>query len=138
MDKRSGPIQPKSALSITEQEIICEFRRVTKLPLDDVYISLKDKIPALTRSNLHRCLKRNGLNVLPVDEEKREKRNLKITALVLCIFKKLAKHMVRQTLKGKQRIEPSLFYSIITRLFNILPKRFVAHILKQFLKQLMR
>ena len=77
MDKRSGPIQPKSALSITEQEIICEFRRITKLPLDDVYISLKDKIPALTRSNLHRCLKRNGLNVLPVDEEKREKKKFK-------------------------------------------------------------
>jgi 3-hydroxy acid dehydrogenase/malonic semialdehyde reductase len=47
---------------------------------------------------------------------------------------KLAKYMVRQTLKGKQHIEPSLFYSIITRLFNVLPKRFVAHILKQLMR----
>ena len=47
---------------------------------------------------------------------------------------KLPKHMVRQTLKGKLRIEPSLFYSIITRLFNVLPKRFVAHILKQLMR----
>ena len=39
------------------------------LPLDDVYIALKEKIPNLTRSNLHRCLKRNGLNVLPKEEE---------------------------------------------------------------------
>lgn len=64
-DKRSGPIQPKSVLSSTEQQVICEFRRVSKLPLDDVYSALKDKIPALTRSNLYRCLKRHGLNVLP-------------------------------------------------------------------------
>ncbi|ETZ07421.1 transposase [Holospora obtusa F1] len=68
-DKRSGPAQPKSVLSATEQEIVCEFRRVSKLPLDDVYIALKEKIPNLTRSNLHRCLKRNGLNVLPKEEE---------------------------------------------------------------------
>jgi transposase-like protein len=67
-DKRSGPTQPKSVLSKTEQQIICEFRRVSKLPLDDVYIALKEKIPSLTRSNLHRCLKRNGLNVLPKEE----------------------------------------------------------------------
>lgn len=68
-DKRSGPAQPKSALSETQQQVICEFRRVSKLPLDDVYIALKDQIPELSRSNLHRCLKRNGLNVLPKEEE---------------------------------------------------------------------
>ena len=80
-DKRSGPTQPKSVLSSTEQQIICEFRRVTKLPLDDVYISLKDKIPNLSRSNLYRCLKRNGLNILPVEDDpnhtKREKKKFK-------------------------------------------------------------
>ena len=31
-----------------------EFRRVSKLPLDDVYVALKDQIPELSRSNLHR------------------------------------------------------------------------------------
>lgn len=67
-DKRSGPKKPKSALSDTQQQVICEFRRVSKLPLDDVYIALKDQIPELSRSNLHRCLKRNGLNVLPKEE----------------------------------------------------------------------
>jgi hypothetical protein len=36
------------------------------LPLDDVFVALKDVIPALTRSNLHRCLDRVeivGVNV---------------------------------------------------------------------------
>ncbi|WP_021826921.1 hypothetical protein [Holospora obtusa] len=50
-----------------KQEIVCEFRRVSKLLLDDVYSALKKKIPNLISSNLHRCLKRNGLNVLPKD-----------------------------------------------------------------------
>jgi transposase-like protein len=77
-DKRSGPTQPKSALSETQQQVVCEFRRVSKLPLDDVYIALKDQIPELSRSNLHRCLKRNGLNVLPKEKEHvREKKKFK-------------------------------------------------------------
>ena len=51
---------------------------MTKFALDDVFIALKDKIPALTRSNLYRCLKRNGLNTLPKPEgEKREKKKFK-------------------------------------------------------------
>ena len=47
-DKRSGPKQPKRALSLFEQQIIWEFRRVTKLPLDDIplwdeFIGLPDQ-----------------------------------------------------------------------------------------------
>jgi transposase-like protein len=64
----------KSSLSVLEQQVICDFRRKTLLPLDDVYTSLKDQIPALTRSNLHRCLKRNGLNRLPEEEKDTEKK----------------------------------------------------------------
>ena len=71
-DKRSGPIKPKSVLSSKEQSIICEFRRITHLALDDCFVALRDQIPALSRSNLYRCLRRNGLNVLPKEEtEKR-------------------------------------------------------------------
>jgi len=78
-EKRTGPKVAKSTvLSELEEKIICEFRRVTKHSLDDVYISLKDEIPKLTRSNLHRCLKRNNLNVLPKDEnKKKEKKEFK-------------------------------------------------------------
>jgi len=71
VDNRSGPKQPKSALSMVEQQAICQFRRITKLPLDDCYIALKNTIPALSRSNLNRCLKRNGLNRLPVEIEEK-------------------------------------------------------------------
>ena len=67
-DKKSGAIKVRTILSDKEQAIICEFRRVAKLPLDDVFVALKSEIPALSRSNLYRCLKRNGLNTLPREE----------------------------------------------------------------------
>ncbi len=77
-DKKSGAKTIRSSLSPMEQQIICEFRRTTKLALDDCFIALKEKIPALTRSNLHRCLKRNGLSVLPKNEdEQQEKKKFK-------------------------------------------------------------
>lgn len=77
-DKPSGPILPKSVLSKIEQEIIWEFRRVTKFSLDDCFICLKDKIPLLSRSNLYRCLKRNNLHILPKEEsEKNVKKEFK-------------------------------------------------------------
>jgi IS30 family transposase len=44
------------------------------LPLDDVYVALKDVIPHLTRSSLHRCLQRHGISRLPkADREKPKK-----------------------------------------------------------------
>lgn len=77
-DGRSGPKKPKSSLSEREQQIICEVRRVTQFPLDDIFIMLKDRIPSLTRSNLHRCLVRHGLNVLPKEDNKsKEKQKFK-------------------------------------------------------------
>lgn len=44
-DGKSGPKEPKSALTPLEQASICEFRRLTRFSLDDVFIALKDKIP---------------------------------------------------------------------------------------------
>ncbi len=65
-DNKSGPTIPKSTvLTEIEEQVICEFRRITKFSLDDVYIALTDKIPNLSRSSLHRCLVRHGLNRLP-------------------------------------------------------------------------
>ena len=69
-DNKSGAKKVKSVLSELEQKSICEFRRLTKFSLDDCYIALKDKIPKLSRSNLHRCLRRNGLSRLPKEEIK--------------------------------------------------------------------
>lgn len=78
-DKKSGPTVPRSTV-LTEQEeqIICEFRRVTKFSLDDVFIALMDEIPKMTRSNLHRCLQRHGLSRLPkVEKKEKEKKRFK-------------------------------------------------------------
>ncbi|MCK5662776.1 MAG: transposase [Thiotrichaceae bacterium] len=76
-DKKSGPTIPKSTvLSELEEKMICEFRRVTKFSLDDVFISLMDKIPALTRSNLYRCFLRNGLNKLPKEDLPKQKHKI--------------------------------------------------------------
>jgi transposase-like protein len=77
-DAPMGAKKVNTVLTELEEKIICEFRRSTKLSLDDCYINLKPQIPKLSRSNLHRCLKRNDLSRLPKEEEnKREKKQFK-------------------------------------------------------------
>jgi hypothetical protein len=67
----------RSSLSLLEEEIVCQARLKTLLPLDDLYIMLKKQIPHLTRSNLHRCLQRNKVSrlgdILPGREEVEKK-----------------------------------------------------------------
>ena len=68
-DATMGPKQPRSTvLTPAEEAIIVEFRRRTLLPLDDVMGCLKDTIPNLSRSALHRCLQRHGISRLPKAE----------------------------------------------------------------------
>ena len=65
-DLATGPKDPKSTvLSIEEEAIIVAFRRHTLLPLDDCLYALQPTIPHLTRSSLHRCLRRHGISRLP-------------------------------------------------------------------------
>jgi len=73
-EKKSGPARDVSVLTQLEQQIICEFRRVTKLSYRECFFALKPEIPRLSQSNLLRCLKKNGLNVLPNLEEKTSKK----------------------------------------------------------------
>ena len=74
-DAPMGPSRPRSSvLSETEEAIVVEFRRRTLLPLDDVLGCLREAIPRLSRSALHRCLVRHGISRLPRDEEKASKR----------------------------------------------------------------
>ena len=57
-DAPMGP-KPRSTILIeAEEAIVVEFRRRTLLPLDDVLGCLRESIPTLTRSALHRCLVR--------------------------------------------------------------------------------
>jgi transposase-like protein len=60
-----------------EEEAVT-FRRYTLLPLDDCLYALQPTIPHLTRSSLHRCLKRHGISRLPqVENEGAAKRKFK-------------------------------------------------------------
>ena len=68
-DLKMGTKTPNTVLTKLEEQIICATRRSTLLSLDDLYIVLKDKIPKLSRSNLHRCLQRNGISNLEDIEE---------------------------------------------------------------------
>lgn len=74
-DRPMGPSKPKSTvLTEIEEAIVVEFRRRTLLPLDDVLGCLRETIPRLSRSALHRCLTRHGISRLPSSEETATKR----------------------------------------------------------------
>jgi transposase InsO family protein len=74
-DAPMGPSRARSTtLTEAEEAIVVEFRRRTLLPLDDVLGCLRESIPRLTRSALHRCLVRHGISRLPVNGEKASKR----------------------------------------------------------------
>jgi transposase InsO family protein len=74
-DAPMGPRRPRSSvLTEAEEVIVVEFRRRTLLPLDDVLGCLRETIPTLSRSALHRCLQRHGISRLPQGEEKASKR----------------------------------------------------------------
>jgi hypothetical protein len=64
-DMPMGPGQRKSTVLTPLEAAIVAFPVQTRLSLDDVFCALKPSIPALTRSTLHRCLKRHGVSRLP-------------------------------------------------------------------------
>jgi transposase InsO family protein len=78
-DLPTGPKQPKSTvLSVEDEAIIVAFRQHTLLPLDDCLYALQPTIPHLTRSSLHRCLRRHGISRLPdVEGDKPAKKKFK-------------------------------------------------------------
>ena len=63
-----------SVLSAIEEAAIVALRVQARLPLDDVFVALKDVIPHLTRSSLHRCLQRHGISRLPKTDREKPKR----------------------------------------------------------------
>jgi len=74
-DMPMGPKERRSTvLSPMEEAAIVALRVQARLPLDDVYIALKDVIPQLTRSSLHRCLQRHGISRLPKADRAKPKK----------------------------------------------------------------
>jgi transposase InsO family protein len=74
-DDAMGPKERRSTvLSALEEAAVVSLRVQARLPLDDVYIALKDVIPHLSRSSLHRCLQRHGISRLPKADREKPKR----------------------------------------------------------------
>lgn len=78
-DRKTGPKEGHSTVLAPEEEaVIVAFRRYTLLPLDDCLYALQPTIPKLTRSSLHRCFQRHGIERLPdVDGNKTPKKKFK-------------------------------------------------------------
>src|ERR1700688_2957506 len=77
-DAPMGPKVPKSSvLTAAEEAIVVAFRQKTLLPLDDVLGCLRDTIPNLSRSALHRCLRRHGISRLPEGETSDKRKRFK-------------------------------------------------------------
>ena len=73
-----GPKHKQSTtLTADEEAVIVAFRRQTLLPLDDCLYALRESIPHLTRSSLHRCLQRHGISRLPDTRDKPAKKRFK-------------------------------------------------------------
>ncbi|GAA0605841.1 IS481 family transposase [Craurococcus roseus] len=82
-DAAMGPRQPRSTvLTEAEEAIVVEFRRRALLPLDDVLGCLREAVPKLSRSALHRCLERHGISRLPGDPERASKRGRSAEATI--------------------------------------------------------
>lgn len=64
-----------TVLSIEGEAAIVAFRRHTLLPLDDCLYALQPTVPHLTRSSLHRCLRRHGIARLPGTDGNKPKRS---------------------------------------------------------------
>jgi hypothetical protein len=65
-DSRNGPRQPTSTkLTSAEEALIVVYRRRTRFSLDHCFRVLKQAIPGLSRSALHRCFRRHGLSRIP-------------------------------------------------------------------------
>ena len=139
-DKKSGPSNPHSLVLSPEQEqVICEFRRLTRFSLDDVYISLRDKIPALSRSNLYRCLVRNDLNRLPPEEtevttprKKKRFKDYEIGYVHIDITEiRLGKNKL-YLFVGIDRVCKYAFFELHERMTKEIAKDFLQNLIKDF------
>ena len=77
-DMPMGPKNPHSTVLTREEEAACvAFRKHSLLPLDDCLYALKEQIPSLSRSSLHRIFQRNGISKLHENEGKKPKKKFK-------------------------------------------------------------
>jgi len=80
-DAPHGAIEPKKSITDIEEYIICEIRKTTLLPLDDLFDVVIQFGIKITRSALHRALQRNDLSnlkkyIASLNEDEEEKTKL--------------------------------------------------------------
>ncbi len=73
-DAPMGNGRVNSVLTEEEEKVICEARKKTWLPLDDLFDLLKPQIQKLSRSNLHRCLQYYGASKVPEEFKEKQKK----------------------------------------------------------------
>lgn len=65
-DLPMGPKERRSSvLTPLEEAAVVAVRVQTRLPLDDLFAVMRDAVPHLSRSSLHRALQRHGVSRLP-------------------------------------------------------------------------
>jgi len=69
-DASLGPKPASTVLTAEEEAIAVAFRQHTLLPLEDCLYAVQETSAHLSRSALHRWLKRHGVSRLPLNEEK--------------------------------------------------------------------
>jgi transposase InsO family protein len=85
-DARMGPRPHSSILNAEQEAVVVAFRKHTLLPLDDCLFALQATIPQLTRSSLHRCFQRHGINRLPALDGSRIAQKKKFKAYPIGYF----------------------------------------------------
>jgi len=80
-DAPHGAIEPKKSITDIEEYIICEIRKTTLLPLDDLFDVVTKLGIKIKRSALHRALQRNNLSnikkyIASLSEEEQDKTKL--------------------------------------------------------------
>ena len=74
-DKPMGNKRINATLSVDEDWLICEVRKLTWLPLDDLWLLLNPMFPKLSRSALHRCLQYYGISKTPKELSEKPKKS---------------------------------------------------------------
>ncbi|MEW6482630.1 MAG: hypothetical protein AB1397_06510 [bacterium] len=73
-DNPSRPHKLNTTLTTEQEELICFERKQFKKTIEDIFFTLEDKIPNLYPMKIYRCLKRYGLDVLPLEFIKAERK----------------------------------------------------------------
>ena len=74
-DLPMGPKERRSSvLTALEEAAVVAVRVQARLPLDDLFAVMRDAVPHLTRSALHRALQRHGVSRLAREPKEKGKR----------------------------------------------------------------